>query len=82
MIEVDLLGNLLLRGPGEVVGVVSIFLGEQMKTTITHTYVQVVWVDLTLYIGALRKAPKIKRIMEIWVDGIRNNFMAIRQVYS
>ena len=57
VIEVDLLGNVLLRGPGEAVGVVSLWVGQQMKTTITHTYVHAFWVDSKLFVDALQQCP-------------------------
>ena len=57
VLEIDLLGNVLVRGPGETVGVASLWVGQQMKTTITQTYVNAFWVDSQLFVDALQQCP-------------------------
>ena len=82
VIEIDLLGNVLLRGPGASVGVVSLWVGQQMKTTITHTFVNAFWVSSELFVDALQRCPWERRRFKCAVAALETRMLYLRDILS
>ena len=78
----DLLGNVMFRGPGDSVGMLSLFVGEHMTTVVTHTYVHANYIDSNLFVDSLQKCPREKSRFEYTFLIMEDRFVIIRDVLT
>ena len=81
-LEIDLLGNVMVRGPGDSVGMLSLLVGQQLTTVITHTYVHANYIDSTLFVEALQQCPKARCRFEYAFLTLEDRYEIIRDVLT
>ena len=82
ILEIDLLGNVMVRGPGDSVGMLSLFVAQHVTTAVTHTYVHVNYVDSALFVEALQLCPRARCRFEYAFLTLEDRFEIIREVLT
>ena len=79
---IDLLGNCTVRGPGDSVGLLSIWVGAQVTTAISHTYLHVDWISSSVFVKALQKCPRERCRFEYAYMMLEDRFLIIHDVLT